>query len=150
MKQILFAIIAILQISGAIAAPQVASSAITSVERCRELSREIMKQIAAGNDRGALDLIGAEMPIEKAKFDVLRESTLEQRKAFAMRYGKVVGFDLVREEPLSNFLIRFTFVEKRSNNLLRWQFTFYRATTDWKMNSFKWDDDVSKLFVPGG
>lgn len=108
-----------------------------------------MAQVVAGNDRAALDLVGAELPIEKSKFDALRETTLEQRRSFAVRYGRVVGFELIREERVSDFLVRLTYVEKRANNMLRWQFTFYRATTDWKLNAFKWDDDVSKLFVPG-
>ncbi len=149
MKRIWLSIIAILQISIALSAPQSSNSEPVSVERCREMSREIMRQIGAGNDRGALDLVGAELPIEKSKFDALRDATLEQRKSFAARYGKVVGFELVREEQVSDFLIRLTYVEKRANNLLRWQFTFYRATADWKLNAFKWDDDVTKLFVPG-
>jgi hypothetical protein len=146
MKTILLANILFAQIAVAFGSTPLSHSEDASLERCREMTRTFMRQVVVGDARGAFDLLRPELPIDKVQFGALREKTLQQRKDVAEKYGKILGFKLVSEEHVSDFLMRMTYVEKRANHLLRWQFTFYRGAAEWKLNTFIWDDDVSKLF----
>ena len=149
MRKILLTNILLVQIAVAFGSSTNSLSEDTSLERCREMTRAVMQQVVAGNDRGAFELLRPDLPIDKAQFEALRDRTLEQRKAFAQKYGKILGFKRVSEERVSDFLVRMTYVEKRANHVVRWQFTFYRGAADWKLNTFIWDDDISKLFGHG-
>ena len=149
MKNILLTSILLFQFAVAFGSTTNSHSEDTSFERCKEMTRAVMRQVVAGNDLGALDLLRMELPIDKTQFESLRDKTIEQRKAIGQKYGKILGFKLVSEERVSDFLVRMTYVEKRANHVVRWQFTFYRGAAEWKLNTFIWDDDISKLFGHG-
>jgi hypothetical protein len=117
-----------------------------SLAQCRELTRFVMTRIIAGADRDALELLRPKLAIAKDQFDSLRDQTIEQRSVNRTRFGKALGFKLISEEHVSDFLVRFTYVETRTNQLLRWQFTFFRPEGDWRLASFTWDDDIAALF----
>jgi hypothetical protein len=106
----------------------------------------MMNLVAAGDDCGALELLRPALPIPKGEFNSVRDKSIEQRRAVAERFGKTLGYKFVREERVSDFLIRLTYVEKRANHFLRWQFTFYRPQSEWRLNSFIWDDNAEGLF----
>ena len=117
-----------------------------SLARLRELTNTVMVRVIAGDDAGAMELLRPNLPIEKAEFDSMRSKTIDNRRIYKDRYGKPVEYKLLREERVSDFLIRLTYVEKRTNHLLRWQFVFYRPKTQWRLNSFMWDDNALALF----
>jgi hypothetical protein len=118
----------------------------SSLAKGRELTVAVMNLVVAGDDRGAAELLRPNLPIPKSEFNAVRDKTIEQRRAVAERFGKILGYKFVREERVSDFLIRLTYVEKRANHFVRWQFTFYRPQSEWRLNSFVWDDNVEGLF----
>jgi hypothetical protein len=128
------------------AATQKADLEQNSLTKSRELTVAVMNLVAAGDDRGALELLRPNLPIPKGEFNAVRDKTIEQRRAVAERFGKTLGYKFVREERVSDFLIRLTYVEKRANHFLRWQFTFYRPQSEWRLNSFVWEDNAEGLF----
>jgi hypothetical protein len=108
-----------------------------------------MKSLVAGNDRATLELLRPKLPISKEEFDATRDRTIEKRAALTTRFGKIVGYQLVQEERVSDVLVRLTYIEKRTKHLLRWQFVFYRPEMEWQLNSFSWDDNINALFELG-
>jgi hypothetical protein len=118
----------------------------SSVDKCRALAQSVMARVAAGDDRGALELIRPQIQVDEKQFNESRDRTLAERRNIAIRFGRVVGTKVLREERVSDFLYRVTYVEKREIHLLRWQFTFYRAKSEWQLNSYTWDDNVAALF----
>lgn len=128
------------------AATQKADVEQSSLAKGRDLTVAVMNLVAAGDDRGAFELLRSNLPIPKGEFNSVRDKSIEQRRAVAERFGKTLGYKFVREERVSDFLIRLTYVEKRANHFLRWQFTFYRPQSEWRLNSFIWDDNAEGLF----
>jgi hypothetical protein len=122
----------------------------SSLERSRELVITFMDRLTAGDETGALELLRPHLLVPKSEFDQTRDTTIKNRKMVKDRFGKIVGYKFIREERVSDFLIRFTYVEKRSKHLMRWQFTFYRPGAAWQLNSFSWDDNVAALFSGSG
>ena len=146
MKHLLAACIVAAVFVGDAAAAQKYEGEQASLAHARELPVEFMKKLVAGDDRGALELLRSRLPVSKAEFDASRDKTLSARGAFDARYGKIVGYAVIREERVADLLLRITCVEKRTKHLVRWQFTFYRPGAEWRLNSFNWDDNASALF----
>ena len=146
MKHLLAACVVATVFIGDVEAAQRYEGEQASLASARELTVAVMKRIVAGDDRGALELLRPRLPVSKEEFDATRDKTLKARGLFDARFGKVVGYEFIREERVSNLLIRLTYVEKRTRHLVRWQFTFYRPGAEWRLNSFTWDDNASALF----
>lgn len=118
----------------------------TSLERCRETTRGVMRQVAANNDKNAFDMLQAAMPMDADTFAQIRENSLKQRKNMPETVGASLGYKLVLEDRVSDFLVRLTYAERREKNMLRWQFFCYRGKTDWHISAFFWDANVAALF----
>jgi hypothetical protein len=116
-----------------------------SASRCRQMVQAFMEKIVAGDDAEAMELLRPIFPISKQKFDDTKKRTIDGRRQMG-EFGKVVGTRLLREERVSDFLWRVTYVEKHEFHLLRWQFIFYRAANEWRLNSFVFDDNSALLF----
>ena len=125
---------------------QTTADAIPSVEKCRAIAHAVMSKIAEGDDRAALELIRPHIHVDETQFNESRDRTLSERRNVPSRFGRLVGIKLIKEERVSDFLYRLTYVEKREIHLIRWQFTFYRPRSEWQINSYTWDDKVFALF----
>jgi hypothetical protein len=117
-----------------------------AIKRCQEYAWSVMKRIAAGDDKGALDLLRGQFPEATKQFEEVREKTLIERRKLPSKFGKVVDVRFVRQERVSDFLLRLTYVERRTVHLIRWEFVFYRANSEWRLNSYVWDENVAALF----
>ena len=87
---------------------------------------------------------GATLP----ELDTTVLQTITQRSVLLPRYGKPIGIAFVREEEIPDLILRFTYVEKRSNHGLRWRFTFYRPNDLWILDGVQWDDKLAEVFTP--
>lgn len=70
--------------------------------------------------------------IENVKFKI--NSTLKL-------LGKYEGFDLVSRKSVAGHLILYTFMVRYNRQPLRYSMLFYKASTDWKLYNFKYDDE---------
>jgi len=112
----------------------------------RALADAFMKLVVQDKISDAFELIRPQWPIPQSELNTLAEKTEQQRKTIASRFGDVLGSAFVREEKVSDFLVRYTYVEKRDVHMIRWIFIFYRPGPVWKVNAIKWDDDSGALF----
>jgi len=145
MNNLLIEVVAIVACS-VTGSDQAAKAEEASLARLRELSRMVMTKVIAGDDAGAMELVRPNLPVPKSEFEELRSKTIEGRKLIMGRFGKPLTFKLVREERVSDFLIRLTYVEKREIHLVRWQFILYKPKAEWRLNAFSWDDNAGMLF----
>ena len=63
-----------------------------------------------------------------------------------VQLGAPAGFVFVREDRVGDFLIQYTYAEKRAHHVLHWVCYFYRPDSGWFVDSVSWDDDVQALF----
>jgi len=122
------------------------ASDLASPSDTKELANSAMRLIIADKINEAFALLKPHWPMPVSEIDALVLTTIQQRNLVAPRFGKSIGFELVHEEALSDFAIRYTFAEKREIHALRWQFTFYKPSALWKVNSVTWDDNFGMLF----
>jgi hypothetical protein len=119
---------------------------LTTPADTRALADAFMKLVAAGKVDDAFELVRPQWPIPQNEINTVKDKTGQQRKMVETRFGDILGSAFIREEKVSDFIVRYTYVEKRDVHLIRWLITFYRPLDTWKVNAIKWDDDISALF----
>ncbi len=113
----------------------------------RALTEAAMQLVAADKISEAMDKLKPYWRLPPNEIDTLVLKTITLRNTIGDRYGRTLGFAFVREDDVGDYLIRYTYVERRENHPLRWTFIFYRATDKWWMDGASWDDKVSELFT---
>lgn len=129
-------------------AQNVAKPSVAAGPEPRQIAEDAMKLVVADDVKGLVSLIGRHMPMEKDQLDDLREKLVPQRKEVAKMLGKSLGYAFISECRKSDVLIRYTYVEKREKNVVRWQYIFYKPRTTWQLAFFFWDQDANSLFLP--
>lgn len=56
-----------------------------------------------------------------------------QVQALRTRFGAPVGFELAREQNLSDSLLRLIYVLRFRDRPVQWELVYYRAEADWKL-----------------
>ena len=112
----------------------------------RQLAEFAMQLIAGDKVDAAFERLKPYWPLPANEVDSVVLKTIAARNTVSDRFGKTTGYALVREEKIADFLIRYTYAEKREKHILRWIFYFYRPADVWIVNSVTWDDNIQGLF----
>lgn len=81
------------------------------------------------------------------EIDYLEKQSVKQFNLVEDRFGEPIGNKFVKEELIEDIAYRVTYVLKYEKHGIRIQFMFYNGKEgQWYLNSFKWDDGLSKLF----
>jgi hypothetical protein len=120
---------------------------LSTPAEARALAESAMKLIVADKINEAFDLLKAQWPLPANEIDTVVLKTVQQRNLAQPRFGKSLGYVLIKEEKVTDLAIRYTFAEKREQHVLRWQYTFYKPGAVWKVNSVTWDDNMGALFT---
>ena len=101
-------------------------------------------EVQKGNIAGAYDQLftGSPIPVDKPQaVTVLKQQTL----ANLPLYGKILGFEIVHEEKLSDSVVRFVYILKTEKAPLTWEFYFYKPKADWFIANINYNDQFSSL-----
>lgn len=140
-------LVALLLLSvGALAASSSGDGALKSPQDARALAESVMGLVVADKINAAFERLKPHWPIPGPEIDSVALHSITERHTAANRFGPTVGWVLVREDKVSDFLIRYTYVEKREHQALRWIFYFYKARDSWTVSSVNWDDNIEGLF----
>lgn len=63
-----------------------------------------------------------------------------QTEAALPPLGKVLGFDLIREEPFGTSLVRLVYLLKSERHLTAWEFYFYKPKSVWFVAEVNFSD----------
>jgi hypothetical protein len=77
------------------------------------------------------------------------------KHAAADDYGTAFGY--LREQPncicaenfaelAGDFILKLVYVVRREKHIIRWQFIYYKAAADWKLDAISFDDDIGGVF----
>jgi|HubBroStandDraft_5_1064220.scaffolds.fasta_scaffold09421_5 hypothetical protein len=121
--------------------------ALQSKPDVRALTEAVMKLVAENKIDDAFAKLKPYWPLPANEIDTLILKTISMRNTVGDRFGSTTGYAFVREDAVGDFLVRYTYVEKREKHPLRWTFIFYRAATTWTIDAASWDDNVVLLFA---
>ena len=124
-----------------------AQQSFQSKDQTKQLSDRFMTAIVALDVQGGFKILKPYFrTASEEDFAKLQVQTINQLDAYAERFGFPVGSEMVKEETISDFLIRYTYIEKYAANILRWTFTFYKPKDQWIFQSLAWDENIQAVF----
>jgi hypothetical protein len=85
-------------------------------------------------------------PLPENEIESLQEKTTRYMNIIEERFGKPIDFKKVKNETISDFAIRETYIIRFENTAIRVIYTYYKNDKGWILNEFKWDDSFSEEF----
>jgi len=109
-----------------------------------EFVEEFFIQVKAGKVTTGYDIlfIGSPIPALKPQgVEILKTQTA----SILPMYGKVLGFERIREEKFGTSIVRLVYVLKSEKVPTIWEFYFYRPQTDWFLANILFNDQFQLL-----
>jgi len=110
------------------------------------LSDRIMKAVANGQAREALDMVKPHTSAPDAQFDAMVEQIRQQKPMVDSRFGESLGYELLRNDTIGDSLIRPMFLHRLERGGMVWLFTWYRGSEGWVLTNVRFVDDANLLF----
>ena len=122
------------------------AQALPTKQDCKAKCEEFMKLAGVGKVDEALERMEPYWVFPTCEWTQLQLQTTEQMALVEPRFGKTLGYKLVREEMVKDTILRFTYIQKQERHLIRWKFVFYKPNEKWLLNTLSWDDELEVLF----
>lgn len=109
-----------------------------------EFIEEFLTQVKAGKVEEAYDNLfaGSGIPTMKPQaVDMLKRQTVSGLPM----YGKILGFEKVREERFGTSVIRSIYILKSEKSPTVWEFYFYKPTSKWFLANIMFNDQFQLL-----
>lgn len=129
------------------ASAQIEVQKLSTVEDTQQLSKEVTDLFKDSRIDEAVEKMKVYWPISEAEIEGFQSKTEKYLRLLGGSYGAVIGVEKIKSEKLSDFALRETYVMRYENSALRLMFTYYKGKDNWILNSFKWDENFSELFV---
>lgn len=110
----------------------------------RSLAEAFLAGLQRGETGPSLDRLfrGSRIPRESPQqFELLKRQVSTGLPA----YGKILGFDLVREERFGGAVVRLVYVMRAEKHPTVWEFFFYRPRAEWFLANFTFNDQFNGL-----
>ena len=146
MKKMINLLLCLFLLSGQAAADIEENPKLTTKESTRALAEKFMSSLQTGEINESFKIIRSYMPIPDLEFANMTAKTEENLLYIEPRFGKLLGYELLKEDTIKEYMIRYIYVQKYEQHLLRWFFIFYKAQEEWLINVFYWDDKAQDLF----
>lgn len=85
-------------------------------------------------------------PIPESEIDNVESKTIDYLSTLSNRYGDIEGYAKVKNEAISDFALRETYLLQYEYSAIRIVFTYYRNGNGWILNTFSWDEDFEATF----
>ena len=128
-------------------APAPRAQVLKTTDDTRSLTDAVMKLVVADKIDDAFGQLKLYWQLPANELDTVALKTIAMRNTVAERFGRPQSYELVREETAGDFLVRYTYAERREHHPLRWTFVFYRTGEQWTMDAATWVDNVMGFFT---
>ncbi len=106
----------------------------------------VMKDVGKGSLREGMERLKPYVLFPATEMDAQVSQLERQMPIVLQRYGKPVGFDLIKVETAGNSLIQYAYLQKFEKHALVWRFIFYQSNGQWMLNHWSFDEKVKMLF----
>ncbi|NWF94126.1 MAG: hypothetical protein HXY46_14590 [Syntrophaceae bacterium] len=110
----------------------------------RAMAENFFRMLQAGKVSQAYDqlFVGSSIPQVKPQE---AEMVKRQTESGLSLYGKILGFELVREEKFGTSVVRLVYVLKSEKNPTVWELYFYKPKANWFLARFFFNDQFQLL-----
>jgi hypothetical protein len=109
----------------------------------RNMAEAFLGSIAQGQMAAGYNKLfeGSNIAKDKGQGGTIRKQT----EAALPPLGKVLGFELIREEPFGTSLVRLVYLLKSERHLTSWEFYFYKPKNTWFVAEINFSDKFHLL-----
>ncbi len=118
---------------------------IQDAEEIRGTCEEIMSHMGKGDFDSGFEVIKKHTWLPEKEINNALEGSKPQLELLSNRFGEFIGHEFVSEEFVSPSLANYVYLAKCRNHVLVFNFTFYKATDNWTLNNFYWNDNLNAL-----
>jgi hypothetical protein len=136
---------AVAQQEGAKVTTPVTAVALKSIDECKALCESFIQLLDRSKFDEAFLILKPYWPLPENEIATLQMQTVTQLNTIAPRFGEIVGSEFVSKKVVNDFIVRFNYVQKRQNHIIRWDFVFYKPKDSWLINSVRFDDSIDAL-----
>lgn len=122
---------------------------LKTADDVQKFTVRVMSAVGRGDLQAAYTALKNYSVLPVAEIDTGLQQTQAQRgnNAFAARYGKTVGHELIGKRKLGSSMLRYAYIEKTERQPLPWVFHFYQSPKGWVLNEFGWDGNAAALYL---
>lgn len=120
--------------------------ALETADAAVALSDRMMQRVAAGQVPEAFGLGSPHAILTKAKVDEFIAKVTQQQPSWETRFGKSIGYELLRNDTVGDSLLRTVFLQRFDKHAIVWVFVWYRGSPGWILNHFSYAEDSTVLF----
>lgn len=116
-------------------------------EDTQKMSKEVISLFKDTKIKEAVEKMTPYWPISEAEIATFQEKTENYMNLLQGTYGAIIGTEKIKQEKISDFALRETYIMLYENSAIRLIFTYYKNKGGWTINSFKWDENYEELFI---
>lgn len=120
--------------------------ALPSMDAAVALGDRFIQAIVAGDARDGIALLLPHTVATKAQFGTLATQLEQHRPVWEERHGASVGHELIRNDTISDTLIRTVFLQRYERYGIVWQLVWYRGQAGWYLVNVRYADEPAQLF----
>jgi hypothetical protein len=141
MRQLILFLALFLSSQFASAAPK-----LENIDAAVDLTNQVMKKISSGDLQGGFELLKPYTVVPPAEVDAALGQAQLQQPVIAARFGKNIGYELIRNDSVGGSLAQIIYLQKFEKHATVWRFILYRGNDGWVVNTFKYVDDITAAF----
>lgn len=120
---------------------------LKTLDDVKALSKKVAESFVASKVNKSFDEMKYYWPLPENEINDLEEKTVKYLNILEDRLmGASFGYEKIKEEKISDFALRETYIIKYPISAIRLKFVYYKNEKGWVLNSFKWDDTFSEEF----
>ena len=105
----------------------------------------IIKTFANGNHSEAFDILKQKTVMSLSAIDTLKATTANFATYLFPTYGKVVGYEFIKEQKVKNTIANRFYLLKFDKYFLKFEFTLYNNGERWTIVAFAYDESLIEL-----
>lgn len=123
-----------------------AAEPLQNKQAMQSLVETVMRDVGKGKLREGMERLTPYVLFPAREMDAQLSQVEMQMPMVLQRYGKPVGFELVKVETAGDSLIQYAYLQKFEKHALVWRFIFYQSNGQWMLNHWSFDDKIKMLF----
>ena len=138
--------LAVLFITAILFAPSISAAEMKSPDAAVALTDQAMQLVTSGDFRGGINLLRPYTTVQEIDLDSLVAQAEIQMPTMIARYGKSLGYELLRNDTIGGSLIQVVYLQRLEKHAVVWRFILYRGSNGWLINTFNFADDITTAF----
>lgn len=117
-----------------------------NISETQNFSKQIVSLFKENKISQSFEELTPYWPMPENEIESIEGQTIKYLNLIEQRFGKSIGEFKVKNETISDFAVRETYIIRYSNSAIRLIFTYYKNEQGFILNAFKWDDSFTEEF----